>query len=137
MSKLTSTPANKITFPLFAGYKNSVRSKMNIKIYEALLNSISSPIVFVDNDHVIQYMNKAAEIRYYQKRRYSNLIGKSLFDCHNPKSENQIKQIHSKLLAGKNEIFLKVNDDNEKITVIAVRDNTGNLIGYYERFEEC
>jgi DUF438 domain-containing protein len=109
---------------------------MNIEIYKALLDTINSPIVFVDNDHVIRYLNKTAKIRYYEKRGYSNLVGESLFGCHNIESEKQVKQIHSKLLDGENEVFLKVNDDNEKITVVAVRDAAGKLIGYYERFEQ-
>ena len=109
---------------------------MNIGIYEALLDTINSPIVFVDNDHVICYLNKAAKIRYYEKRGYSELLGKSLFECHNAESEKKVKQIHSKLLDGENEVFLKVTDDNETITVVAVRDATGKLMGYYERFEK-
>ena len=108
---------------------------MNAAIYEALLDTISSPIVFVDNDHVIRYLNKAAKIRYYEKRGYADLIGKSLFECHNTESEKLTRKIHNRLLDGENEIFLKVSDDNQKITVIAVRDPAGRLIGYYERFE--
>ena len=108
---------------------------MNIEIYKALLDTINSPIVFVDNGHVIRYLNKSAKIRYYEKRGYSDLVGTSLFDCHNADSEKQVKQIHSRLLDGENHIFLKVNDDNEKITVVAVRDTAGKLAGYYERFE--
>jgi len=38
-------------------------------------------------------------------------------------------------MAGEDEVFLKVSDENERITVVAVRDPGGNLIGYYERFE--
>jgi len=109
---------------------------MHKEIYEALLDTIRSPVVFVDNDHIIQYLNKPAKIRYYEKRGYSDLIGKSLFDCHNKKSEKLTRQIHARLLAGENEVFLKVSKDNEKITVVAVRDNDGHLLGYYERFEE-
>ena len=108
---------------------------MNVAIYEALLDTISSPIVFVDNDHVIRYLNKAAKVRYYEKRGYSDLIGKSLFECHNPESTKMTKQIYNMLLNGENEVFLKMSDDNRKVTVIAVRDPAGKLIGYYERFE--
>ncbi len=104
-------------------------------IYEALLDTVHSPIVFVDNDHIIRYLNKPAKDRYYEKRGYSDLIGKSLFDCHNKESEKLTKHIHARLMAGEDEVFLKVSDENERITVVAVRDPGGNLIGYYERFE--
>jgi PAS domain S-box-containing protein len=109
---------------------------MEKDIYEALLDTVHSPIVFVDNDHIIRYLNKPAEERYYGKQGYSDLIGKSLFDCHNNASEKLTKQIHTRLMAGEDEVFLKVSDDNKRITVVAVRDHSGNLIGYYERFEE-
>jgi PAS domain S-box-containing protein len=104
--------------------------------YEALLDTIHNPIVFVDNDHVIRYLNKAAKIRYYEKRGYSNLIGKSLLECHNPVSREQIRLIHQRLLDGEVEVFLKVNPDKEKITIVAVRNVDGQMLGYYERFEK-
>ena len=110
--------------------------KMDLRTYEAILDSIDSPIVFADNDHIIRYLNKAAKVRYYEKRGYSDLIGKSLFDCHNPGSKEYIKRIHDRLLAGETAIFLNVNKDQERITVVGVRGATGKLLGYYERFEK-
>jgi hypothetical protein len=113
-----------------------VREKMDLKRYEATLDSIDSPIVFVDNGHIIRYLNKVAYIRY-ERRGFSNLVGKSLFDCHNPESKEYIKRIHERLFAGETTIFLKVNKDQEKITVVGVRDADGQLVGYYERFEKA
>ena len=109
---------------------------MKRDIYEALLDTVRSPIVFVDNDHIIRFLNKPAKERYYGKQGYSDLIGKSLFDCHNKESEKLTKHIHARLMAGEDEVFLKLSDDNYRITVVAVRERSGNLIGYYERFEE-
>lgn len=109
---------------------------MDSETYTAILDSIDSPIVFVDNDHIIRHLNKAAKVRYYEKRGYSDLIGKSLFDCHNPASKESIKRIHDRLLTGEPAIFLKVNKDQERITVVGVRSATGQLLGYYERFEK-
>ena len=102
----------------------------------AILDSISHPIVFVDNNHMICYLNKPAEKRYYEDQGHSNLVGQSIFNCHNQKSKKQILNLYHRLQAGENEIFLMVNKDNEKITVVAVRDKNGNLLGYYERFEK-
>lgn len=101
-----------------------------------ILDSIDNPIVFVDNDHIIRYLNKAAKVRYYEKRGYADLIGKSLFDCHNPASTESIKRIHGRLLTGETAVFLKENQEQERITVVGVRSDTGELIGYYERFEK-
>jgi len=108
---------------------------MDSEIYEAILNSISTAIVFTGNDHIIRYANRAAGIRY-GKRGYPDLAGKSLFECHSPASQEQIRQLHARLLAGEDELFLKINSDQEKITIVGVRDAGGQLIGYYERFEK-
>lgn len=110
---------------------------MDPKTYEMILDSINSPIVFVDNNHIIRYLNKAARIRYYEKRGYSDLIGRSLFDCHNPASQEAIQCLHERLMAGENEIFLKINKDQERVTVVGVRATDGQLLGYYERFEKA
>ena len=110
---------------------------MDQKIYEAILDSIDSPIVFVDNNHIVRYMNKAAKSRYYEKRGYLNLIDKSLFDWHKPASQRAIKSLHKRLMAGENEIILQENKNQEKITVVGVRTTDGQLIGYYERFEKA
>jgi hypothetical protein len=45
-------------------------------------------------------------------------------------------QIDCRLLAGENEIYMGVGKYNEHVTVIAVRDESGKLLGYYERFEK-
>jgi PAS domain S-box-containing protein len=108
---------------------------MDLKTYEAILDSVDSPIVFVDNDHIIRYLNKTAKVRY-EKRGYSDLMGKSLFDCHNPASTESIKRIHERLLTGETSIFLKVNEDQERITIVGVHSAAGQLLGYYERFEK-
>lgn len=106
------------------------------RTYKILLDSINSPIVFVDNHHMIQYLNKFAKVRYYENQGYSDLIGKSLFECHNPVSKETIIRLHRRLLDGEKEIFLKVSKDKLKVTVVGVRDANGKLIGYYERFDE-
>lgn len=101
-----------------------------------ILDAYPYPVVFVDCEHIIRYMNKRAEYHYYQERGYRDLIGKSLFDCHqNPKSEEKIRSSVEKLKNHANEIFLMVNGRNERIYIVPVRDEFGNLIGYFERFE--
>jgi DUF438 domain-containing protein len=101
----------------------------------AILDKISHPIVFVNNDNVIKYLNKLAQKRYYEQRGYSDLIGKSLFDCHSSISKNKIIAIHQQLREEKNEVCIGVFK-SEKITVVGVRDPKGKLIGYFERFEK-
>lgn len=110
---------------------------MNTEIFQAILDTLKHPVVFVDNDHIIRYLNRAAKVRYYEKRGYSDLIGKSIFDCHNPTSVNQMRETHKRLLEGEDEVHLQLNKDQNKVTVVVgVRDGDGRLLGYYERFEK-
>lgn len=106
------------------------------KLLSFILDAYPYPVVFVDCEHIIRYMNKRAEYHYYQERGYRDLMGKSLFDCHqNPKSQDMIKLAVEKLKHHANEVFLKVNERNERIYIVPVRDALGDLIGYFERLE--
>ena len=49
------------------------------EIMQAILESLKDPMVFVDLNHVIRYMNKAACNHYKEGER---LLGRSLLECH-------------------------------------------------------
>lgn len=100
-------------------------------ILSILLNNLKDPYVFVDTEHIIRYMNSAAVFRY---KSGDSLVGKSIFSCHNSASCDIMLEIFEMMKSGLNE---KIITDNEKhrIYMRAVRDENGNLIGYYERFE--
>lgn len=51
-----------------------------LEIMEGILNAYPYPIVFVDNDYVIRFLNRFARYHYYEERGYGDLIGKSIFD---------------------------------------------------------
>lgn len=105
------------------------------KIAAAVLDSLPYPVVFVDCGHVIRYMNKMARYHYLSERGYSDLVGKSIFACHNSHSEGKIREAVEKLKNHGNEIFLGVSVKNQRIYINPVRDENGELIGYFERFE--
>ena len=106
------------------------------KMLTYILDSYPYPIVFVDCDHIIRFMNKMAEYHYHSERGYSNLIGKSLFECHNSNSEEKIRAAVEKLKSNGNEIFLGVSVKNQRFYLNPVRNENGELIGYFERFEQ-
>ena len=109
---------------------------LDIATYEAILDSIHHRLVFVDNDHVIRYLNRAARQWFYQKRGFDDLVGKSLFDCHKPASRGKILELYARLQQGEEVAFVKVTKKNEKASMVAVRDAQGRLLGYFERFEQ-
>lgn len=105
------------------------------KMLAYILDAYQYPIIFVDCDHIIRYMNKMAEYHYYSERGYSSLLGKSLFECHNSQSEIKIREAIEKLKNHGNEIFLGINVKNQRMYINPVRNEEGELIGYFERFE--
>lgn len=107
-----------------------------VEMLKGILNSYPYPIVFVDNDYIIRYMNRNAEYHYYEERGYKNLIGKSLFDCHsNEKSIEKIKSGYEGIKKNGKEVFVTVTTRNQRVYMQGVRDSKGNWIGFIERFE--
>jgi DUF438 domain-containing protein len=105
------------------------------KLLACILDSYPYPVVFADGDHIIRYLNKNAEYFYYQERGYNDLVGKSIFACHNDKSKEKIIAAVEKLKNHGMELFLGVDVKNRRIYIQPVRNENGELIGYIERFE--
>ncbi len=106
------------------------------QMFEAILDAFPYPIVFVDTEHVIRYVNRCGRYQYNSERGYPELVGRSLFDCHlYSSSREKISECANKLANHSMEIFLGVNARNHRVYMNPVRDAGGNLIGYFERFE--
>ena len=82
-----------------------------IEILKGILNSYPYFIVFVDNDYIIRFMNKPAQDHYLKKGK--NLIGKSIFDCHNEKSIEKIKKSYEEIKTTGKDVFIFVNSKNQ------------------------
>ena len=97
----------------------------------AILDSLKDPILVADPEHVTRYMNKAA-IAFYEEGE--SLIGRSLLDCHNEQSQKLMIEILAAMHQGLQE---KLITDNEKhrLYMRVVRDEEGQVLGYYERYE--
>ena len=105
------------------------------RIYKAILESIPYPIVFVNPDHEIVYINKRADEVYHRERNYPNIVGQSIFHCHNGKSREKILGMVDRFKKGGGEEFLSVTKNNERIFVTPVRNEENEFLGYYERYE--
>jgi nitrogen-specific signal transduction histidine kinase len=105
------------------------------KIALYVIDSWPYPVLFVDCDHIIRYMNKQAKYHYYTEKGYRDLIGKSLLEFHNEQSKEKIITAYEKLRNHGSEIFLGVNVKNQRMYISPVRDEAGELVGYFERFE--
>lgn len=103
----------------------------------SMANEDHSAIVVCNLQHEIIYMNKAAKMRYV-KRGGAQLLGGNLLNCHNEQSKLKIEQIlhwfdesqeHNRVYTFYN------NKENKDVYMIALRDEDGTLIGYYEKHE--
>ncbi len=97
----------------------------------ALLDSLKSPVLFADTDHVVRYLNRAAA-EYYD--RGEQLLGTNLLVCHNSQSQALMKEILAAMQEGEEERLITDNSKH-RIYMRAVRDRAGRLWGYYERYE--
>jgi translation elongation factor EF-4 len=79
----------------------------------------------------VHYMNKAA-IAHYDEGE--SLLGRSLLDCHDKLSQATMVEILDAMQAGEEERLITDNKKH-RVYMRAVRDATGRLLGYYERYE--
>ena len=94
-------------------------------------------VVICNLEHEIIYMNPAA-VERYSKRGGAKLVGQSLLDCHNARSNEIIKKVVAwfEESADHNRIYTFYNEkENKDVYMVALRDEAGNLIGYYEKHE--
>ena len=107
------------------------------KMYKSVLEQDRAAIVLCDLKHTIVYMNPAA-IANYSKYGGATLMGKCLLDCHNPKSRESIETVVAWFAESVDNhmIYTSHNEkQNKDIYMVALRDENGQLIGYYEKHE--
>ncbi len=103
------------------------------KLFKSILEQDTAPIVVCDLSHIIVYMNPSAKECYHK-----DLTGSNLKDCHNTKSNEMIDKVLAwfKESKGNNIIYTYHNEkENKDVYMVALRDDDGTLIGYYEKHE--
>ncbi len=103
------------------------------KFFKSLIDADKAPIVICDLSHIVVYMNPSAIKRYR-----INLTGKSIKNCHNPESSEKIEKVVNwfKEKRDNNIVFTSRNEkENKDVYMVALRDDYGELIGYYEKHE--
>lgn len=105
--------------------------------FKSIVEQDCCSVVICDLNHTILYMNPAA-VAQLQRWGGAALLGKSLLDCHNPASCAAIQKVVDWFgeSAEHNRVFTHHNDrKNKDVYMVALRDETGTLIGYYEKHE--
>ena len=102
------------------------------EVLKGILNAYVYEIVFVDRNHIVRWMNKTAERRYPGRVA----IGNSLFSCHNEGSKKKIEEFLKRADEGEGEMFELLNGKTgEREFFVPVRNEAGEVIGYFERHE--
>lgn len=103
------------------------------QLLKSVMDQDTAPVVICDLDSTIVYMNPAAITRYH-----GDLTGKSLKNCHNADSNQKIDRVLAWFAESRehNRVYTSHNDrENKDVYMIALRDENGRLIGYYEKHE--
>lgn len=104
---------------------------MDTRLFKSVIDADNAAVCICDLNHIVVYMNKAAVNKYHV-----DITGKSIFDCHNPKSKETIIKVvdYFKADVSHNSVHTFYNaKENRDIYMIALRDDEDNLIGYYEK----
>ena len=107
------------------------------RFFKSIIDQDPMPIVICDLMHMIVYMNPAA-IETYSDDGGEKLIGLLIFDCHSRLSAAKIDKVVRWFSESpdNNVIHTFYNEKRGKdVYMVALRDDDGNLIGYYEKHE--
>ena len=105
--------------------------------FKSVLEQDRCAVVLCDLGHTIIYMNPAAGERY-AKQGGMALMGRSLLDCHPPQANEMIQKVVTwfRESTEHNLIYTFRNGkENKDVYIVALRDDSGTLIGYYEKHE--
>ena len=106
-------------------------------LFKSVLEADREAVVLCDLEHRIVYMNPAAKT-LYGKWGGAALTGKNLLDCHNEHSREKILRVVDWFRASPehNLVYTFYNPkENKDVYMVALRNDEGALIGYYEKHE--
>lgn len=93
-----------------------------------IVDNMEKRIIFVDEFHIIKYLNNSAK-EHYKKKGLCNLVGRSIFEFHKPETNEKIKNA-AKTLEEDNSLS-KVIIGSATMYAIRVKNK---FCGYYEMF---
>ena len=107
---------------------------MDINLFfKSVIDSDLAPVVICDLEHTVVYMNSASIARYH-----TDITGKSIKSCHNAESNEKIDRVVAWFSKNRenNIVYISHNDkENRDVYMVALRNDNGELIGYYEKHE--
>ena len=104
------------------------------KLMKSLIDQEAVPVLLCDTECNVLYANPAA-VKEYRR----DLTGGNIKDCHNENSNAKIQRVIDWFAESEtnNKFFLYHNPkSNQDVYMVALRDETGKLIGFYEKHAE-
>ena len=101
--------------------------------FKSVIDQDTAPVVICNVNCTILYMNPSAISRYK-----ADLTGKNLKDCHNQHSNHMIDQVVAwfQQSTAHNIVYTYHKEkDQRDVYMVALRDDCGSLIGFYEKHE--
>ena len=102
--------------------------------FKSISEQDTASVVICDLSHKILYMNPAAIAHYHGK----DLSGMDLLACHNDESQEKIRTVVRWFSTAPNHNIVHTffnEKQNKDGYMVALRDEDGTLIGYYEKHE--
>ena len=110
---------------------------MITEFFKSLIDQDTAEVVICSTAHTIVYMNPAA-CRHYARFGGEALVGKNLLCCHNERSQAMILQVldwFGKSVSHNRVHTFYSEKENKDVYMVALRNASGELIGYYEKHE--
>ncbi|MCD7725603.1 MAG: fatty acid/phospholipid synthesis protein PlsX [Clostridiales bacterium] len=107
------------------------------QFFASIVEQDNCAVVICNMEHEIIYMNPAA-VKNYEKHGGERLVGASIFGCHNERSSERIRKVTEWFAQSPahNRVHTFFHEkQNKDVYMIALRDTSGKLIGYYEKHE--
>ena len=105
--------------------------------FKSVFEEDKSAVVICNLDHRIIYMNPTA-CEQYKKYGGAKLLGNSLLDCHPSQANEMIFKVVEWFKENKENRRMHTfynEKQNKDVYMVALRDEEGELIGYYEKHE--
>lgn len=104
-----------------------------LELFKSILGQDTAPVVVCDLQSTVVYMNPVAIKRYH-----TDLTGKNLKNCHPAAANEKIDTVLDWFKKSKdhNIVYTFRNEkENKDVYMVALRNDAGELIGYYEKHE--
>jgi DUF438 domain-containing protein len=103
------------------------------QLFKSILEQDKAPIVVCDLESTVVYMNPSAIARYRK-----DLTGCNLKNCHPAAANEKIDRVLAWFRKDRSNNIVytfRNEEENKDVYMVALRDDEGTLIGYYEKHE--